>query len=210
MQQERKFAQICNLNRILHKYEAIMEICQKICSQKFAQICNQNVKFSKCFALIIDNINIICDPKFCPFGSISNHLWDKCKFMFFQNFWNFQKCFAVTIDLNTSSCIQEIMFPLIYCKIIWKSSCKSCPLWSNHTRKMTTGPTMKHLTWPKRPNLIPAKMLILQHSNIYLTAYIAFATSMSYLKSFKTISLPFLSFSCNDSVQSRYLKAFSF
>ena len=37
------------------------------------------LNFQKCFAVILDNIYAI--PNFCPFRSISNCLWHKCKFM---------------------------------------------------------------------------------------------------------------------------------
>ena len=47
-------------------------------------------------------------------------------------------------QLSKNICIQHVAFLCTYCKIIWKSTCKSCSLRSNMTRKMTIGPTVEH------------------------------------------------------------------
>ena len=51
--QDRKFAQVCSLNSILHKYEARMEMCKyRHPGEKFAQIFSQNENLHKYAALL--------------------------------------------------------------------------------------------------------------------------------------------------------------
>ena len=71
----------------------VSEISANLCFLKFSKI----LEMLKMFMLWSLTIHVI--PNFCPFYSISNRVWDKCKFRFFKIFQNLI-LFSVAAILN--------------------------------------------------------------------------------------------------------------